>query len=93
MFRNLSVSFFCLLTPVSFCGVKRIFHLSFGQLSLGGIAAQIVHVASVATMTMQPVFWIPALEGTIIEGVGLMDRIKRDKRGAFRAKTAALPDA
>ncbi len=41
MFRNLSVSFFCLLTPVSFCGVKRIFHLSFGQLSLGGITAQI----------------------------------------------------
>jgi hypothetical protein len=28
MFRNLSVSFFCLLTPVSFCGVKRIFQLS-----------------------------------------------------------------
>ena len=35
--------FFCLLTPVSFCGVKRIFHLSFGQLSLIDIAAQNAH--------------------------------------------------
>jgi hypothetical protein len=47
MFRNLSVSFFCLLTPVSFCGVKRIFHLSFGQLSLGGITAQIAQCGDV----------------------------------------------
>jgi hypothetical protein len=40
MFRNLSVSFFCLLIPVSFCGVKRFFHLSFGQLSLIDTASQ-----------------------------------------------------
>jgi hypothetical protein len=48
MFRNLSVSFFCLLTPVPFCGVKRIFHLSFGQLSLIDIPTEMALLADPA---------------------------------------------
>jgi hypothetical protein len=58
MFRNLSVSFFCLLTPVSFCGVKRIFHLSFGQLSLGGITAQIARGKGVKDVDNVGVAWV-----------------------------------
>ena len=43
VFRNLCIPSVCLLTPVSLSGVRRIFELSFGQLSLGGITAQIAH--------------------------------------------------